>query len=442
MNNGGVDFSGLGTADEDRLIGPNEFPWDDIQVPDDMTPLAEQGDEGEDDRQEDQDVVERFPVQVISGVAGEFAKLYSAYMESPIEFFYMAFLTCFGSVLAGRLTLASEISQQPRLYVMLLGESADVRKSTAIKKTVEFFDVFFEEFFDVFAVALLPPRLNVSWGVGSAEGLQKSLNESSPLLLAIDEFKAFVGKCKVQASVLLPCVNTLFESNEYENSTAKSSIELRGVHLSILAACTVETYNRTWDSSFTDIGFTNRLFIVPASGEKRFSIPRKIPEEKKRLIKLWLKGLFHFVGEGLELDMTEGARNRYDNWYTNLERSVHTKRLDTYASRFMLLLAVNESKTEIDEEIVEKAIALADWQLAMRRQYDPIDAETKVAAMEEKIRRRLNVKPHSDRELRQHCNANRYGIRIYQWALDNLKSVREVSIDSEAKVWRYCDSRD
>ena len=42
---------------------------------------------------------EQFP-EIYSGVAGEFSELYSNYLESPREFFYMTFLTChFGTVL-------------------------------------------------------------------------------------------------------------------------------------------------------------------------------------------------------------------------------------------------------------------------------------------------------------------------------------------------------
>jgi hypothetical protein len=91
------------------------------------------------------------------------------------------------------------------LYALLLADSADDRKSTAISKTVSFF---MESIADLIAC----------WGVGSAEGLQKYLEgHNKKLLLAFDEFMAFVGKCKIESSVLLPCVNTLFESNYYES---------------------------------------------------------------------------------------------------------------------------------------------------------------------------------------------------------------------------------
>jgi hypothetical protein len=57
-----------------------------------------------------------------------------------------------------------------------MGESADDRKSTALKKVIDFFKYAVEEF-------------SVCWGVGSAEGLQKKLDEHGCTLFCFDEFK-------------------------------------------------------------------------------------------------------------------------------------------------------------------------------------------------------------------------------------------------------------
>ena len=72
-----------------------------------------------------------FPRNVMTGAAGSFAKLYGSTLETPKEFLYMSYLTCLGTVLSRRLTLASEILPQPRLYTILLGQSADERKSSS-----------------------------------------------------------------------------------------------------------------------------------------------------------------------------------------------------------------------------------------------------------------------------------------------------------------------
>ncbi len=170
-----------------------------------------------------------FPINSIKGVAGEFVDLYSSYLEVPKSFLAMTFLGCLGNTLSKRLTLGSEIKPEPRLYILLLGESADERKSTALIKTTELFKYSFDKF-------------DVCSGIGSAEGLQRKLKQNNRLILCFDEFNQFVAKCSIESSVLLPCVNTLFESTSYESNTKKYTLNLQDVHLSFLAASTTQTY--------------------------------------------------------------------------------------------------------------------------------------------------------------------------------------------------------
>lgn len=361
-----------------------------------------------------------FP-DIMSGPAGDFANLYSSYLEPPIHFFYICFLACLGSFLP--ITLASELGTQPRLFVVLLGQSADEKKSTAITKTVNFFQ-------DVLTT------FKVCFGVGSAEGLQKILKESPRLLLCFDELKQLIGKCKIDSSILLPFINTLFESNRYEAHTKTASIYLDDVHLSLLAASTIQTYERTWDSSFTDIGFNNRLFIVPGSGEKKYSFPKKIPERYKVPLQKKLAAIINFVGSGLEIEISDEAELLYDDWYKKQDKSIHAKRLDTYALRFMMLLAINEMEKTIDKSIVGKVIKLMDWQLAARQLHDPIDADNQMAKMEEKIRRVLKTSPHSDRDLQRAVHSHRVGLWIYDKALSNLIKAHEIQSNKQTNCWK------
>ncbi len=365
----------------------------------------------------------KFPDKVIAGVAGRFAEVYSSRMEPPAHFFHMAFLTCLGAVLGNRLTVTSEIQPQPRLYTVLLGESADDRKSTVIAKSVNFFREALKDF-------------STCHGVGSEVGLQKKIKETNSLLLVYDEFKQFVSKAKIENSALLPCVNTLFESNRYENRTKSADLAIEDAYLSLLAASTVQTYETLWTASFIDIGFTNRLFLVPGSGFRRFSIPMKVREDEKNGLKRDLGHMLRHVSEHPELEVSEKAKEIYHAWYLNREKSVHSKRLDTYALRFMSLLAVNELRPVVDEEIVNKVIALMDWQYQVRQQHDPVDAENTVARMEEKVRRALKRGDATERELKQRVNANRTGLWIFQTALTNLRRGREIVWEKTSKRWK------
>jgi len=365
-----------------------------------------------------------FPAHIMTGVAGDFAQLFASYLESPAEFFYMSFLTCLGSILSDRVTLKSELKPQPRLYTLLLGQSADDRKSTALSKTVEFFKETLTDF-------------QTCWGIGSAEGLQKRFEDSDTLLLCFDEFKSFVSKCKIQSSVLLPCVTTLFEDNRYENRTKKTKVELHNARLSILGASTIQTYEGCWDSAFTAIGFNNRLFLVPGSAAKRFSFPPKIPDSQKRDLRKRLQEILSFTGgNNWEIPISPEARDLYHNWYIGQESgSIHTKRLDTYAMRLMILLTVNELQGTVTPDIVGKVTALSDWQKEMRQMHDPVDADSSVGKMEEKIRRVLARGPKNDRELKQYTNVKKAGLWFYESAKKNLRQANEIAWDKRNRQW-------
>src|SRR4030095_7618296 len=118
----------------------------------------------------------------------------------PMAFFYFVFLTYFGALIAKKITLDTELRPEPRLYTVVIGESADTRKSTALRKV----DSFFGTLGPLWGPAVL-------FGVGSAEGLAAELKERPELILHYDEFKSFVDKAKNEHSVALPMVTTLFE---------------------------------------------------------------------------------------------------------------------------------------------------------------------------------------------------------------------------------------
>ncbi len=174
--------------------------------------------------------------------------------------------------------------------------------------------------------------------------------------------------------------------------------------LSMIACCTVDTWEKIWTSQFTAIGFTNRLFIVPGSAERRFSFPRIIPQSGKDELTNRLRNMVDSCSSLRSLRLSDSARQRFDSWYLGLPSSIHTKRLDTYAMRLMPLLAVNEGKTEVDLETVLKAIRLCNWQLQVRQIYDPIDSDNQMSQVEEKIRRALSNGPLTDRDLQRKIN--------------------------------------
>lgn len=366
---------------------------------------------------EDKEVDLKFPGDVMCGVAGEFATLYHEYLEPPPEFFFVSFLTILGS-LCNRVHIEGELKTTPRLFTLILGESADARKSTAIAKTVEIFDY------------SAPGHVALCHGVGSAEGLQSQLEETPSTILYFDEFNSFVQKAKIDSSTLRECVNTLFSSSTYQNRTKNTDIKINNAHLSLLAASTVDTYQSIYDESFLKIGFVNRVFIVPGDGIRKYHRPQEIPQRLKASLALDVRSLVERVEAGLVVGITTNADNMWREWYMSMRIDEFNKRLDEYVTRIAILLALVQGKNRIDTDTITKAIELCQWEYNVRTVYSPIDVRGNMASMEDKITRAFMkhgaMKLQGRQGLKNKTNAGRYGTWTFSTALTNLIKAGDV----------------
>lgn len=85
---------------------------------------------------------------------------------------------------------------------------------------------------------------------------------------------------------------------------------------------------------------------------------------------------------------------------------------------------------------MRNAIDLCNWQLKVRKIHDPIDADNKIAKMEEKMRRQLSSGSKKERVLKQHVNANRSGIWVFDTAKKNLVRAKEIALSRKSNEWR------
>jgi hypothetical protein len=364
----------------------------------------------------------RFPRSLLSGVAGDFSKLYGAYTEAPECFYFISFLTILGNLISDRLTMDSELEPQPRLNALLLGASGTLRKSSAVDATVKFFHDSVDDF-------------TICRGVGSGEGLAARLDEKNKLVLFFDEVKALVEKCKTQGSVLMSTLTTLYESNHYENSTKTSCVKIDNAYLSVIACSTIETFEAIWNSNMSDIGLTNRMLLIPGSSDKRFAIPKRIPQIEKENIRHRLGEILKMVGDDKVLSVEPEALDCYEDWYDNRDIDEHSTRLDGYAMRLMMLFCINDGKYEIDCDSVLKAIMFCDWQHKVRQELTPVEADNAVAKLEQKMRQKLEGKKLSRNELARATNGYRSGIWYFEKAIENLIGAGEVEYSKSTKKY-------
>lgn len=194
----------------------------------------------------------------------------------------------------------------------------------------------------------------------------------------------------------------------------------------MLGASTLDTFANLFDPRYLDLGFVNRLWLVPAHSTKCVPVPKRISDQKIEELRIEFLRLERAAGP---MAMTNEAERIWHDYYQNLKEraSVHTKRLDTYGQRLLPLLALNDDQKVIGAHIVDKVISIVEWQLCVRQVNDPIDAEGKVAQMEEKIRRALHESTNwSKRDLQKKVHTERHGIWVWDQAIKNLEANGEL----------------
>ncbi len=380
-----------------------------------------------------------FPENCLLGLAGDFARLFANYYEAPVEFWFCSFLTVLGHLLGDSVTIASDLQPQPRLYTVLLGRSGVEKKSTAIRRTVRFFE----------EAGFSPKAL---YGVGSAEGLAEAMRDTLDLLLVADEFRALVSKTRIEGSVLGPMLASLFELNSWDHRTKGKHLKIRGARLSLLAASTAESYALVWDAHNLAIGLPNRLLIVPGEAKGLHPFVAEVPPEELWKLQRQLEALFEEVNrrarctirvngrettcpDAVRLRLTPEAERLWAEWYADRPKDIHSVRLDTIGLRLAILLAVScGNLEEIDETTVERVCQILGWQYRVRLLHDPIDAVNTVAEVEEKIRRVLRASgPLSWRDLQRKVHASRYGLWIFEQAVENLRRNREIAFFKQGR---------
>ncbi|HBT19869.1 MAG TPA: hypothetical protein DEA47_00605 [Peptococcaceae bacterium] len=431
-----------------RLSGLYRPKWQEIHSGDGKTygelTLAKVLDEGRIPSPEPQT---ELPQDCLIGIAGDFARLFASYYEAPVEFWFFSFLTVLGHLIAGRVTLASDLEPEPRLYTILLGRSGIEKKSTAIRRTIRFFEE-----------AGIAPQ--VLYGVGSAEGLAEALKEHNNLLLVADEFRALASKTRIEGSVLAPMLASLFETGAYDNRTKSKSVKIRDAALSLLAASTTDSYAILWDSHNIAIGLPNRLLIVPAEARTSRPFVEEIPAEAQAKLKERLIDVIKAVDEStgvvkvgnhnaklpfaVRLRFSNDAKAIWEGWYHRRPADVHATRLDTIGLRLAILLAVSQGNLEeIDAKTISAVIKILQWQYTARLLHDPVDAVNSVAELEEKIRR--ICKTHGCvkwRDLCKRVHAERYGMWMFETAVKNLARAGEIRLykRGRSKVVEYIEN--
>ena len=277
----------------------------------------------------------------------------------------------------------------PALHMVLIGRKGEVIKSSCAETAMDYFKgVGMAD--EAKSTGTADGRMLI-WTAGSPEGLGLDMDRKGckNALLYYDELRRLVAKAGIENSGMIDALLTTYESGKYSNVVTNRkntfNFDPKSYCLSFIACTTDKSFRKQWSMLGGEAsGLNDRFFFlyqppVLISPRKRKTdvltaeaalVTRKIVDQAIQ------KGVYKFDEVDQQLDI---AGNVYSN------RQIHR------AERFALYFAIDLEKDEIDGDCVERALALIEYEQAVKKflRIGQSDAETPEARIQGEIRFQL-----------------------------------------------------
>lgn len=362
-----------------------------------------------------------FGMYTDASIINDYAEYMSLRYESPRQFWYFTFLTLISTIISAGVKVDNGLNSRCGLYAILVGPSASARKSFSAKRTAKFF-----------AKAVQDYGLIV--GAASAEGLAERLQLNPISTIYSDELKWILDKMAIAGSVMEPMLCELYESTNYQHSKAGHHLSIEGAEVALLSCTTPEYLERC---NMGTLGLENRAIVVDGDGTRK-PMPAAIPPHVQDYIVQGIQGIIKHIGGGITVTISDPARERWERWYLHeLEHCPEAKRVDSLAVRLATLFAVVNLRTTIALHDMARAIAIAEWQLSLRKRLQNNAAENAEAIIQGLIIRRLQEhQPCSRTTCGRTMNYSRWGAGKWRQVWDAMIKEGIIIPAAKAEMWR------
>lgn len=312
-------------------------------------------------------------------------------------------------------------NQIPSFFLVLIGEKGRAIKSSSVEDAIEYLQVA-----QIIEHAGSDTKnaggKSLVWTVGSPEGLGLEMSRTNcrNAVLFYDELTTLTSKAEIDSSSLKSSLLTLYESGKFSN-TIKSRREAFSIdprtYCASLIACTP-------DGEFEDNW--SRLCGKSSGLDDRFIFllqPKTLPELTPKVDVNTVEGA---IKTKALIDKAVLQKTYRFEDTTPLEGKIGElgNRTEIRAEKWALYFAVDLGRDSIDENCVERGIAMAQYEKAVKKYLGSPEAETKIAAAQIKYRRLLERKfdgRAKTRDLERAMNSSRYGTEGWYRIYDGLK---------------------
>ena len=323
----------------------------------------------------------------------------------------------------------------PSIYLVIIGKKGKMIKSASVKDAFRYFQW----------MGLLEqgsPSLRnaadkvVVFEAGSSEGLGIEAQRigAKSIILFYDELEQLTLKASIEGSTIKSSLLKMYESADFSNLIKSKketySIQAGTYCASLIALTTDKRFKTLWSRLCgDDSGLTERFtFLYQPKDFKPVTIPVSVNTQdgasvtRQRIEAAVNQGIYKFD----DLKPLAALLTGDDPW---LNREV------IRAQKWALYMAVDLGFDTINEEALERAIAVVQYERQVKKHLRPYEAENKFAALQLKIVDLLMQKGGSARlnDLEDTGHAHRQGSTMWGDAVKGLISSRQIDVTGTGK---------
>jgi Bifunctional DNA primase/polymerase, N-terminal/Primase C terminal 1 (PriCT-1) len=309
----------------------------------------------------------------------------------------------------------------PSFYMILIGEKGRAIKSSSVEDGIDYLSL-------AGAVSHASDSISSSggkslvWTAGSPEGLGLDMNRTNCLnaVLFYDELSALSNKAGIDHSTLKQAMLTMYESGKFANTIKarkdRFSLDPRTYCASLIACTTDENFEDIWMTmTGKSSGLDDRFMFILQ--------PAQLPELTPKSDINTVKGAM-LTKERIMAAVLQKTYIMEDSTALDAKISVLGNRTEIRAEKWALYFAIDLGKQSIDESCVERGIAIAEYEKAVKKYLRTPEAETKIAAAQLKFRKLLENKFNglaTERDMERAMNYTRFGTEGWYRIYEGLK---------------------
>ena len=320
----------------------------------------------------------RLPESVWVGWLRDFRDWVSPTTDAPFESIYAAGLTCLGMAAGRNVCIHYGMKRFPNFFILLLGQSGFMRKSTVISRTRLLLEMEHDDTPDTGV------GMTVSRGIGSPEGFLELFTSPGDdgglqpaagrrVLLNDSEFVSLLKKTQSRiATHLLELLLRLYDGEDIDHRTRVRPIKVVQPFFSILSATTPENLEDRLTNLEIEAGFLPRFMVFHATLRDPIPFPNTPDLGVAGTLVQGLGEITRYAGQvgdhGLSLDVP--ARNLWDQAYREMSADargapgglgVILERLPEHVLKVALCYSLLRLGTDISIQDLDRALALGRY---------------------------------------------------------------------------------